>query len=174
MPQLDPQSPHFFQTNVPYSIPSMTNSQLFIELVHRLESYDDAVVLTVLLSLGADRVPIRSTLGQLRQNHLGGLLTPNRVSLAVEHLQSQGLLSVEMPTVRLRRSRYGELMVDREAVLTLLRQPMVYAEYTPGLSEAVIPLLRDTQWGDLATDDPLPSAPALRGVLAGRNRSPSR
>ncbi len=152
----------------------MTNSQLFIELVHRLDSYDDAAVLTLLLSLGADRVPIRSTLGQLRQNYLGGLLTPNRVSLAVDHLKAHGLVEVDAPTVRLRRSRYGELSVDRDAVLALLRQPMVYAEYTPGLSEAPIPLLRDAAWVAEPDDLPLTAAPGLRGILPGRNRSPTK
>jgi hypothetical protein len=152
----------------------MTNSQLFIELLHRLDSYDDAVVLTVLLSLGADRVPIRSTLGQLRQNYLGGLLTPNRVSLAVDHLKAQGLLEVDAPTVRLRRSRYGELSVNRDAVLALLRQPMVYAEHTPGLSEATIPLLRDADWSEPVDDHLVPVGLELRGVLPGRNRSPRK
>jgi hypothetical protein len=152
----------------------MTNTRLFIELLHRLESYDDAVVLMALLALGADKLPIRATLGQFRQSHLGGMLTPNRVSLAVEHLQTQGLLQMDMPTVRLRRSRYGELSIDREAVLALLRQPMVYTEHMPGITEAVIPLLRDTVWDAELDELPAPSSVTLQGVLPGRNRSPSR
>ena len=151
----------------------MTNTRLFIELLHRLESYDDAVVLMVLLALGADKLPIRGTLGQFRQSHLGGMLTPNRVSLAVEHLQNQGLLHVEMPTVRLRRSRYGELSVDREAVMSLLRQPMLYTELMPGISETVVPFLRDTLWESEFDELPVPTT-ALQGVLPGRNRSPAR
>jgi hypothetical protein len=152
----------------------MTNTRLFIELLHRLESYDDAVVLMVLLALGADKLPIRATLGQFRQSHLGGMLTPNRVSLAVEHLQNQGLLRMEMPTVRLRRSRYGELSLDRDAVLALLRQPMVYSELMPGISERVVPLLRDTVWESEFEELPTPTTVAVQGILPGRNRSPSR
>jgi hypothetical protein len=152
----------------------MTNNRLFIELLHRLESYDDAVVLMVLLALGADKLPIRATLGQFRQSHLGGMLTPNRVSLAVEHLQSRGLLHMEMPTVRLRRSRYGELSVDRQAVQALLCQPIVYTELMPGISETVVPLLRDTVWDSEFDELPMPTTTALQGVLPGRNRSPAR
>lgn len=153
----------------------MTNNRLFIELLHRLESYDDAVVLMVLLTLGADKLPIRATLGQFRQSHLGGMLTPNRVAVAVEHLQNHGLLHMDMPTVRLRRSRYGELSVDRDAVLALLRQPMVYTEHMPGISEAVIPLLRDAVLDtELAEPPPVTTTVVLQGLLPGRNRSPSR
>ncbi|MFM8900963.1 MAG: hypothetical protein ACKOF9_13600 [Burkholderiales bacterium] len=153
----------------------MTNTRLFIELLHRLENYDDAVVLMVLLTLGADKLPIRATLGQFRQSHLGGMLTPNRVAVAVEHLQNHGLLHMDMPTVRLRRSRYGELSVDRDAVLALLRQPMVYTEHMPGISEAVIPLLRDAVLDtELAELPPVTTTVVLQGLLPGRNHSPSR
>jgi hypothetical protein len=96
------------------------------------------------------------------------------VSLAVEHLQNKGLLHMEMPTVRLRRSRYGELSLDREAVLALLRQPMIYTELMPGISERVVPLLRDTVWDSEFEELPMPVTTSVQGILPGRNRSPSR
>ena len=81
---------------------------------------------------------------------------------------------MEMPTVRLRRSRYGELSLDRDAVLALLRQPMVYTELMPGISERVVPLLRDTVWESEFEELPTPSTATVQGILPGRNRSPSR
>ena len=117
----------------------MTYNDLFIELLHRLESYDDAMALSVLLALGADEVPVVCTVGQLRQNHMAGALTPNRVSLSIDRLESRGLLKLHR---RSGRSRLVEFFADREAISALLQSPITYTRYTPGNKDLAVPFLK--------------------------------
>ncbi|MFM8899425.1 MAG: hypothetical protein ACKOF9_05670 [Burkholderiales bacterium] len=117
----------------------MTYNDLFIELLHRLESYDDAMALSVLLALGADEVPVVCTVGQLRQNHMAGALTPNRVALSIDRLESRGLLKLRR---RSGRSRLVEFAADRDAVAALLKSPFAYARCTPGNQSLTVPFLK--------------------------------
>ncbi len=116
----------------------MTYNDLFIELLHRLESYDDAMALSVLLALGADEVPVVCTVGQLRQTHMAGALTPNRVALSVDRLEARGLLKVNR---RSGRSRLVEFTAERDAVADLLSTPIPYARCTPGTKGLPVPFL---------------------------------
>ncbi|XVJ69680.1 MAG: hypothetical protein HEQ39_08505 [Rhizobacter sp.] len=117
----------------------MTYNDLFIELLHRLESYDDAMALSVLLALGADELPVVCTVGQLRQNHMAGALTPNRVALSIDRLENRGLLKLHR---RSGRSRLVEFGADREAISALLHNPIAYTRYTPGNQNLTVPFLR--------------------------------
>jgi hypothetical protein len=117
----------------------MTYNDLFIELLHRLESYDDAMALSVLLALGADEVPVVCTVGQLRQNHMAGALTPNRVALSIDRLESRGLLKLRR---RSGRSRLVEFAADHDAIAALLKSPFAYARYTPGNQSLTVPFLK--------------------------------
>ncbi len=119
-------------------IAAMTYNDLFIELLHRLESYDDAMALSVLLALGADEVPVVCTVGQLRQTHMAGALTPNRVALSVDRLEARGLLKVNR---RSGRSRLVEFTAERDAVADLLSTPIPYARCTPGTKGLPVPFL---------------------------------
>ncbi len=117
----------------------MTYNDLFIELLHRLESYDDAMALSVLLALGADEAPVLCTVGQLRQNHMAGALTPNRVALSLDRLEARALLRLRR---RSGRSRLVEFSANREAVTALLKNPLAYARCTPGNRSLAVPFLR--------------------------------
>lgn len=117
----------------------MTYNDLFIELLHRLESYDDAMALSVLLALGADEVPVVCTVGQLRQNHMAGALTPNRVAVSIDRLEHRGLLKLHR---RSGRSRLVEFFANREAIAALLQNPIAYARYTPGNQNLAVPFLK--------------------------------
>jgi hypothetical protein len=117
----------------------MNYNDLFIELLHRLENYDDAMSLSVLLALGADEVPVVCTVGQLRQNHMAGALTPNRVALSIDRLESRGLLKLQR---RSGRSRLVEFFADRDAIGALLQNPIAYARYTPGNQNLTVPFLK--------------------------------
>lgn len=151
----------------------MTYNDLFIELLHRLESYDDAMALSVLLALGADEVPVVCTVGQLRQTHMAGALTPNRVALSVDRLESRGLLKVSR---RSGRSRLVEFSADRDAVANLLSNPIPYARCTPGTKGLPVPFLSqlpgeqqpssDAIDSGLADDEPR-AAPSRFGDRAG-------
>ncbi|MFY7940652.1 MAG: hypothetical protein ACOVOX_07050 [Burkholderiaceae bacterium] len=117
----------------------MTYNDLFIELLHRLESYDDAMALSVLLALGADEVPVVCTVGQLRQNHMAGALTPNRLALSMDRLENRGLLKLHR---RSGRSRLVEFFAQRDAVSALLQNPFAYTRYTPGNQSLTVPFLK--------------------------------
>lgn len=117
----------------------MTYNDLFIELLHRLESYDDAMALSVLLALGADEAPVVCTVGQLRQNHMAGALTPNRIALSIDRLENRGLLKLRR---RSGRSRLVEFYADRDAIAALLKSPFAYARCTPGNQSLTVPFLK--------------------------------
>jgi hypothetical protein len=131
----------------------MTYNDLFIELLHRLESYDDAMALSVLLALGADEVPVVCTVGQLRQSHMAGALTPNRVALSIDRLENRGLLKLHR---RSGRSCLVELGADREAIAALLQNPVAYARCTPGNQGLTVPFLnrQNQSFAGLTSVDP--------------------
>ncbi len=144
----------------------MNYNDLFIELLHRLESYDDAMALSVLLALGADEVPVVCTVGQLRQNHMAGALTPNRVALSIDRLENRGLLKLHR---RSGRSRLVEFFADRDAIAALLQNPIAYARYTPGNQNLTVPFLKRSSesFAGLAlgeTHSPEHAAPANDGL----------
>ena len=93
---------------------------------------------TELLALGADEVPVVCTVGQLRQTHMAGALTPNRVALSVDRLEARGLLKVNR---RSGRSRLVEFTAERDAVADLLSTTIPYARCTPGTKGLPVPFL---------------------------------
>jgi hypothetical protein len=145
----------------------MTYNDLFIELLHRLESYDDAMALSVLLALGADEAPVVCTVGQLRQNHMAGALTPNRVALSIDRLENRGLLKLHR---RSGRSRLVEFFAERVAIDALLQNPIAYSRCTPGNQGLTVPFLK-RQGGSLSGLPPGEVRGAERAGLANEGAS---
>jgi hypothetical protein len=72
---------------------------------------------------------------------MAGALTPNRVALSIDRLESRGLLKLRR---RSGRSRLVEFAADHDAIAALLKSPFAYARYTPGNQSLTVPFLKRT------------------------------
>lgn len=139
----------------------MTNLELFVDLLHRFTSYDDAVLLALLLALDADEQPLRSTASKLSQIHLDCNLSDDRLRRATERLVEQGLVRT-----RVYPNRWTEYTVDADALTDLLDRPLPDAPYMPGLSKEPIGFLTRRAALAATAASPAPAAePATASTL---------
>lgn len=113
----------------------MTNEQLFIALVHRLADYEEAMVLQLLLTLDADRKPLRSGKRKLQQS-LGASVSVRGAERAVSRLVAQGLI-----TTKVYPNTYTEYTVNVESLEELLAEPLEPLKWLPGVSQEPIHFL---------------------------------
>jgi hypothetical protein len=113
----------------------MTNEQLFIALIHRLADYEEAMVLQLLLTLDADRKPLRSGKRKLQQS-LGASVSVRGAERAVSRLVAQGLI-----TTKVYPNTYTEYTVNVESLEELLADPLEPLKWLPGVSQEPIHFL---------------------------------
>ncbi len=112
----------------------MTSQQLFIELLHRLRKYSDAVVLHAVLQQHGDEVEFKTSKTQMALDLLGGRLESKQVQRAFNRLSDLGLMDIHV------HANYRtHVKVDREAVKALLRTPV--SPLLPGIRTDGFPFL---------------------------------
>ena len=112
----------------------MTSQQLFIEFLHRLRKYSDAVVLHALLQQHGDEVEFKTSATQMALDILGGVVVRRQIQHALDRLSHFGLLEVHTHT-----NYRTHVKVDREAVKALLRIPV--SPLLPGIRTDGFPFL---------------------------------
>lgn len=113
----------------------MTNEQLFIHLLHRLQKYSDALVLHVLLQDHGDERRVRTSATKMALNSLRGQINRRQVQRAFERLESMGLINV-MP-----QPNYRTLVtVNSDALLEFLNQDPL-SGMLPGFRANTFPFL---------------------------------
>lgn len=112
----------------------MTQPQFFLELLHRLRKYSDALVLFKVIQQGADRAELKISATTLALDLLGGHVNKWQVQRSLQRLGDLGLL-----TVRIHENYRTHIQVDAHALRVYLRQPI--SAYLPGLCDETIPLL---------------------------------
>ena len=113
---------------------TMTGSELLIELVHRLQHYSDATVLWIFLKEQADEREFATTATKMALDQLAGSVNRRGVQHSIARLQEAGYLQV-----RVQANTSTKVTVNRDAVLSLLRDPL--PDHLPGLSRKVFPFL---------------------------------
>ncbi len=114
----------------------MDSKQLFTELVHRLQRYDDSMVLHAVIQQQADVTELRTSATRIALDFLGNRVQKKQVQRALDRLTDMGLLQVQA------HANYRtHITVDREAVQALLRTPV--SDYLPGLNSDSFPFLDD-------------------------------
>lgn len=112
----------------------MTSQETFIELLHRLKSYQDAMVLHALLDQGADEDELKISATQLAYGALGKQLSTKQVQRSLAKLCDMGLIRERV------QPNYRTLIkADREAVMLLLATPV--SRTAPGLKKGAFPFL---------------------------------
>lgn len=113
----------------------MTNEQLFIHLLHRLQKYSDALVLHVLLQDHGDERRVRTSATKMALDSLRGQINRRQVQRAFERLESMGLINV-MP-----QPNYRTLVtVNSDALLEFLNQDPL-SGMLPGFRANTFPFL---------------------------------
>ncbi|MDH4865408.1 hypothetical protein SBO82_00350 [Alcaligenes nematophilus] len=113
----------------------MTNEQLFIHLLHRLQKYSDALVLHVLLQDHGDVRRVRTSATKMALDSLRGQINRRQVQRAFERLESMGLINV-MP-----QPNYRTLVtVNSDALLEFLNQDPL-SGMLPGFRANTLPFL---------------------------------
>ncbi|QXR34277.1 hypothetical protein EGK70_010240 [Alcaligenes aquatilis] len=113
----------------------MTNEQLFIHLLHRLQKYSDALVLHVLLQDHGDVRRVRTSATKMALDSLRGRINRRQVQRAFERLESMGLINV-MP-----QPNYRTLVtVNSDALLEFLNQDPL-SNMLPGFRANTFPFL---------------------------------
>ena len=109
-------------------------SALFVELVLRLMHFNDASVLWVFLKEQADERENTTSAVQMARDQLSGSVNRRAVQHSIARLQEAGYLQV-----RVQANTSTTVTVNRDAVLSLLRDPL--PDHLPGLSRKVFPFL---------------------------------
>ncbi|ASR89724.1 hypothetical protein [Alcaligenes faecalis] len=113
----------------------MTNEQLFIHLLHRLQKYSDALVLHVLLQDHGDERRVRTSATKMALDSLRGQINRRQVQRAFERLESMGLINV-MP-----QPNYRTLVtVNSDALLEFINQDPL-SGMLPGFRANTFPFL---------------------------------
>ncbi len=120
----------------------MNSQRLFVELIHRLHRYPEALVLCAVLENGADEQEFKTTATKLSLNALGGVIEKKQVQRALDRLQELGFVQV-----RIHANYRTHIKVDSEAVECLLRTPV--SEFLPGMSDVSFPFLEHVKNGGL-------------------------
>jgi hypothetical protein len=110
----------------------VTNQELFVDLIHRLADYEEAMVLQLLLALRADMAPLRSGKRKL-QEQLGAAISEANVQRAIGRLALQGLI-----TTRVYPNTYTEFRINVEALDALLCESIPATKCFPGVSSEPI------------------------------------
>lgn len=110
------------------------NEQLFLDLIHRLRRYPEAMVLYAALEQHADADEFKTTATQLSLDLLAGVLEKKQVQRALDRLQELGFVEC-----RTHANYRTHIKVDRDAVTALLRTPI--SDYLPGLRQVSFPFL---------------------------------
>lgn len=119
----------------------MTNQELFVELLHRLQRYDDAMVLHAVLQQYADRKEFKTSHTRISLNLLGGRVSRIQVQRALQRLRDAGFVST-----RAYQNYRTMVSVDGDAVRALLATPV--SSIVPGIRSDSFPFLND--WNDAA------------------------
>ena len=112
----------------------MTSKDLFVELLHRLQHYADAMVLHGMLQERADEREFESTRPRFSRRQMDGMVTEVAVRRSLDRLQARGLI-----TVRVHANTRTHVAVNRRAVFQLLRQPT--GASLPGRVDHTFPFL---------------------------------
>ena len=110
------------------------SERLFVELVHRVRHYADAMFLFGMLKEHADVREFESTRPKMSRRQMENMVTDREVRRSLERLQERGLIKV-----RTHANTRTHVAVNRDAVLDLLRQPV--SPRLPGLHEFNFPFL---------------------------------
>lgn len=129
----------------------MTNSELFLQILHRLKNYDDAAVLYTCLTQHADVEEFRTSATRMGLDLLEGQLGRRQVQHSLNRLSDLGLLSKRA------HPNYRTLIqIDRDTILVFLRSPL--SPRLPGVEERSFPFIRSLQEARNATDQAIGKA----------------
>lgn len=110
----------------------MTSARLFVELLHRLRDFHEAMVLHAVMQEHADVSEFKTSAAKISLNLLSGQADRKQVQRAIARLEDKGLVQS--------RSNYRAFIsVDRDAVESLLRIPV--SNFLPGLRTEGFPFL---------------------------------
>lgn len=112
----------------------MTQDSLVIQLLYRLPNPSDALTLHALLAQQADVDELRTSASRLSSHALRRMVSPSQVRHAFRVLEA-----LELITVRVHPNYRTLVTVRRDAVLSLLHEPV--SETLPGLSTEGFPFL---------------------------------
>lgn len=114
----------------------MTDERFFIDLLHRLQDYDDAMVLYTAIQQQADQTEFKTSSTRIALDLLGNNVEKKQVQRALRRLADHGLIQV-----RTHANYRTYISVDRDAVNALLRIPV--SNSLPGLRSDSFPFLDD-------------------------------
>lgn len=104
----------------------MTSERLFVDLLHRLGKYSDALILHTALKEQADVAEWRTATTQLAAHALDGHVSQRQVLRSLHRLAELGLVEL-----RTHAKTATLIRVDRDAVMELLQQPV--SNLLPGM-----------------------------------------
>lgn len=119
----------------------MTSDRLFVELLHRLGKYSDALMLHTALREQADVAEWKTAVTQVSQFALDGQINKWQAQRALDRLTQLGLIEV-----RIHAKTATLITVDRDAVMELLQQPV--SNTLPGMRREDFAFLQ--AWNDSA------------------------
>lgn len=119
----------------------MDSKALFVELLHRLNKYEDgkysdAMFLHYLLRQGAHEVEFKTTAVKVALDAMSGSINRRDVQRSIVRLTEMGLIST-----RVHANTRTHFSVHREAVLDLLARPL--PRNLPGIDEREFSFLTD-------------------------------
>jgi hypothetical protein len=101
----------------------------FLDVLHRLADYTEAVLLHALIAQGACKEPFRTTVTKVFKLHAYGILSKTQIQRASARLVKKGLLLVTVHP-----KTWTEYLVPREAFEQFLAEPL--PSNLPGRGEA--------------------------------------
>ncbi|GKS86960.1 hypothetical protein AVMA1855_22430 [Acidovorax sp. SUPP1855] len=119
----------------------MTSDRLFVELLHRLGKYSDALILHTALKEEADVTEWRAATTQVAMYNLDGRINQRQVLRSLHRLAELGLVQL-----RTHAKTATLITVDRDAVMELLQQPV--SSQLPGMRGKDFAFLQ--AWNDSA------------------------
>jgi len=144
----------------------MTNQQLFLNLIHSLKRYDDAVVLYVCLQQSADVAEFKTTATSIAFDRLDGQIGKKQVQRSLERLSDVGLIEL-----RVHANYRTHIRVNYEAVHVLVGQ--LVNSYLPGLRDEVFPFLQ-AQEADALRDFEQDACEVIKKVAQPPKPSPDQ
>lgn len=134
---------------------TVSNQNLFVNLLYRLKSLRNAALLQFLIEVKADEKEYAASALILSQRFFGNQLSPRQIETAIKDLVASDLISTR---VHAKTKTYLKVNIDQ--VKSLLNQPLPLN--LPGMGDLSYPFLSEWQAAQDATtlnpDDPEPTA----------------
>ena len=112
----------------------MTSERLFVELLHRIGRYTEAMVLYAVIQQRADEFEVKTTATRISEDILQGKVDRKNVQRALAALEERGLIAL-----RTHPNHRTHITLNHEALLALLRESV--SPELPGLRQETFPFL---------------------------------